>query len=169
MIDERRTAVNFQPGIYQHYKGGKYRALFLTKYIGDPIEPADSAPLSVCLQPDGTVVALEQDKQHLLIGNILVALWSGNEGASVHHGDLLTIYASLENGRIAARPWKEFGGRTMLADRTTPRRFAFLTPALEGGEEKCPYAIVTRADGRPCCSNATLWLPREKCDCSCHW
>lgn len=112
-----------EPGLYQHYKGRLYRVLFVAPFWGHGtygLLPDDL--LFVCSGVDNIGVRLASDTA------FMTAKWSGNGSELTSDGPVVIYVALYDEGRVAARPLKEFVENVDAAPGVREQRFKRIGP-----------------------------------------
>lgn len=102
-----------KPGLYKHYKNQKlYRVLFTAGWDGQPPNENEETYV-VCDRDNETLCFVHRrgQKKGGPYAMLFYARWSGND-SKVAPREQIVIYVALYNeGRVAARPLKEFEER----------------------------------------------------------
>ena len=97
-----------EPGLYRHYKGKLYRVLFVAPWWSGQDQLKADDVLDVVVR-DGDVGVQWLDGSN---NTIFEARWSGNDFIRLDVDEPIVIYVALyDEGRVAARPLKEFEER----------------------------------------------------------
>jgi hypothetical protein len=100
-----------EPGLFRHYKNKLYRVLFVAPWWSGQDQLKADDVLDVVAYDDSVGVRWHD------AGNstIFEAQWSGNDFIRLDVDEPIVIYVALyDEGRVAARPLKEFEGRVGL-------------------------------------------------------